>query len=317
MKIGNTTTRIVVWTLTGSILTTSCTNGNMYALEEMESSVNEKDLNKQLHVIHIQLTKEQQIYLSKLFNLSDKIVKDRKFAKNFLANPKLYFHDIQTRAGIKMETPNDLSTDASLQNIVKALADDDIAKAIEQNDIKQYLSLMYEKGYLDETAKINDYYNLLSTEDKKAILESLGLDTNESALISVGAVVAVFYMAVIAVSWVGVAYTVAGVVNAAVGATVVAYIGAVVKTKVKTSGLSNKVNLSSNFDVYLLTASEKNKRILFSDENINTTVKDVVQAYSDIFIKDATKANVEDLEKFVNLNLSKLPEFSSKSYTLE
>ncbi|WP_024999596.1 hypothetical protein [Prevotella falsenii] len=216
-----------------------------------------------------------------------------------------------------METPNDLSTDASLQNIVKALADDDIAKAIEQNDIKQYLSLMYEKGYLDETAKINDYYNLLSTEDKKAILESLGLDTNESALISVGAVVAVFYMAVIAVSWVGVAYTVAGVVNAAVGATVVAYIGAVVKTKVKTSGLSNKVNLSSNFDVYLLTASEKNKRILFSDENINTTVKDVVQAYSDIFIKDATKANVEDLEKFVNLNLSKLPEFSSKSYTLE
>ncbi|WP_024999595.1 hypothetical protein [Prevotella falsenii] len=83
MKIGNTTTRIVVWTLTGSILTTSCTNGNMYALEEMESSVNEKDLNKQLHVIHIQLTKEQQIYLSKLFNLSDKIVKDRKFAKIF------------------------------------------------------------------------------------------------------------------------------------------------------------------------------------------------------------------------------------------
>lgn len=317
MKIRNTTTRIVVWTLTGSIFTTSCTNGNMYVLEELESSINEKEQNKQLHVIHIQLTKEQQIYLGKLSDLSDKIVKDRKFAKKFLANPKLYFNDIQTRAGINMIPANDLSIDASLENIVKALADDDIAKAIEQNDIKQYLSLMHEKGYLDETAKINDYYNLLSTEDKKVLLESLGLDTNNEALISVGAVVAVFYMAVVAVSWVGVAYTVAGVVNAAVGATVLAYVGAVVKTKVKTSGLSDKEKLSSNFDVYLLTASEKNKRILFSDENINTTVKDVVQTYSDIFIKDATKANVEDLEKFINLNLSKLPGFSDTSYILE
>ena len=33
--------------------------------------------------------------------------------------------------------------------------------------------------------------------------------------------------------------------------------------------------------------------------------------------KFAKRTNVEDLEKFVNLNLSKLPEFSNKSYTLE
>ena len=33
--------------------------------------------------------------------------------------------------------------------------------------------------------------------------------------------------------------------------------------------------------------------------------------------KFAKRTNVEDLEKFVNLNLSKLPEFSNKPYTLE
>ncbi|SUB98489.1 Uncharacterised protein [Prevotella intermedia] len=33
--------------------------------------------------------------------------------------------------------------------------------------------------------------------------------------------------------------------------------------------------------------------------------------------KFAKRTNLEDLEKFVNLNLSKLPEFSNKSYTLE
>ena len=134
---------------------------------------------------------------------------------------------------------------------------------------------------------------------------------------AVAAVVFVFYAAVVAVSWVGVAYTVAATINMAAAVSVVAYSAAAVKTKVTTSSCVENVQLSSNFDVYILSASDENLNILFSDENINKTVNEAVEAYSQIFIEESKNMDMEKFKQTINLNLSKQPEVSNNTMIID
>lgn len=114
-----------------------------------------------------------------------------------------------------------------------------------------------------------------------------------------------FYAVVIAVSWVSAAYSVATVVNMGVSITVLAYAGAVTKTKVKVSGYAEDVQLSSNFDVWMLSSSSEAKEIMFGNENINKTIRQAVEAYSEIFIEEAKLMDLKQFIQAINLNLSK------------
>lgn len=259
---------------------------------------------------------EKQVeYLNELAVLSQKLIEDRSFAKRFIRSPRKYILKDENSIPSK-----GVSDDEVLMKIINALADDEIAEAVKANDIKKYLLLMNEKGLLDECAKINDYGNLMTIDEKKELLKSIGFtqlsDVDlQSAAIAV--VAFVFYAAVIAVSWVGVAYTVAATINMAAAVSVVAYSAAAVKTKVTTSSCIENVQLSSNFDVFLLSASDENIKILFSDENINKTVCAAVEAYSQIFVEDAKKMDMEKFKQTINLNLSKQPVISNSTIIID
>lgn len=303
---GSKTIRLVVWTVTGSITLSSCTCGDLNVVEEI---VNDKEDSYRSCAIRISMTEEQVKHLNELAELSNRILMDREFAKEFSSNPRKFVP--------KKSSPTNecgIENDEALMKVVNALSDDEIAEAINNNDIKQYLLLMYRKGYLDDSAKINDYSNLMTIEEKRKLLKSIGfksISDKDIELCAVALAVFVFYAAVVAVSWVGVAYTVAAAINMAAAATVVAYSAAAVKTKVTTSSCVENIQLSSNFDVYMLSASEENLKILFSDENINKMVNDAVDAYSEIFKEDAKKLDLERFRQTINLNISKQQNMSS------
>ncbi len=108
------------------------------------------------------MSEEQINRINELADLSARIVNDREFAKQFAISPKRF-----SPRKISQQDESNYLLDDALLKIVEALADDDIAEAITNKDIKQYLLLMHSKGYIDDVAKFNDYNNLMTLEDKK------------------------------------------------------------------------------------------------------------------------------------------------------
>lgn len=233
-------------------------------------------------------------------DLANKKVNDRQFAKRFSKNSAYYLKDISSRAGVSTNTYNsDKPLDKQLMKIIEGLADEEIAIAIQNNDVKSYLELMHEKGYLDNNATIKDYNNLVSDEDKKVLLKSIGLDKYDASKMSIGAVAVIFYVAVLAVSWVGVAYTISGIVNTIVAATVVAY------AKVKIAGTIHHHHLSTNFDIYLLQNKDINRSLETNNDDIKKLIHDASEAYMKIFISEANKKEISRLERFILYNYYK------------
>ena len=231
---------------------------------------------------------------------------DREFAKEFNKAPSKYLKSRSIDIDIEI-------TDDALMRITAALADDDIAEAIANNDIKQYLRLMHKKGLLDNTA--NDYANLLTVDEKKQLLQSLGVtNINEQQLqtMAVAAVVFIFYIAVIAVSYAGAAYTAVAAVNLGVGLSVV-YAAAATKTKV--SGATH-LQISKNFDVYMLSTCE-NKEITFDNVDLTKVVDDAVEVYKELYVADAKTIDTNRLKQTINLNLSKQPAVSENVLIIE
>lgn len=183
------------------------------------------------------------------------------------------------------------------------------------NDIKQYLKLMHKKGFLDNTS--NDYANLLSLDEKRELLRSIGIDNitdQKIQTMAIAAVVFFFYIAVIAVSYAGAAYTAVAAVNVGVGLTVVAAAAAAVKTKV--SG-AQRIQISKNFDVWTLSATSDGTQIILDNEEITKVVDEAVEAYKEIFVEEAKLINSEKLKQTINLNLSKQPIIAENMLIIE
>lgn len=288
-------TRLVIWSVSSSILTSSCTNvgtDTTLHIEELQ----------QLHdkgnpAIRIPLSKEQIDYYNYIADLAQRLISDKEFAKEFNKDPSIF---LQTRA-----SANEVQiADDALMRITKALADDDIAEAIAKNDIKRYIRLMHQKGLLDNTA--NEYGRLLSVEEKKQLLESLGvtdIDEHQLQTLAIGAVVFIIYIAVIAVSYAAAAYTAVAAVNLGVGATVVYAVAAATNTKVGVSGSSQ---LSRNLEVYML-AENCNKKITINDMELASVIDDALEVYKEIYIEETNAIDLQKLKSTINLNLSKLP----------
>lgn len=286
-------TRLVIWTVSGSLVTNSCINvfpdSHLFQIEQELPDIG-------IPAISVNLTDEQSEYFNYVSELTQKLISDRNFAKDFNSNPERFL----------MSRSNDYTSDIiilddALMRITTALADDEIAKAIESKDIKQYIRLMYNKGLLENTA--NDYANILSVSEKRQILQSIGI-TNISDLeikqMAVAAVVFFFYIAVVAVSYVGAAYTAVAGANVIAGLTVIAGVAAAVKTKV--SGFT-RVQISRNFDIYMLASDTKD--IIIGNEDINRVIDDAIDVYAELYTEEAKLINISDLKKTVNLNLSK------------
>lgn len=286
-------TRLVIWTVSGSLVTNSCINvfpdSHLFQIEQELPDIG-------IPAISVNLTDEQSEYFNYVSELTQKLISDRNFAKDFNSNPERF---LMSRSND--DTSDIIILDDALMRITTALADDEIAKAIESKDIKQYIRLMHNKGLLENTA--NDYANILSVSEKRQILQSIGI-TNISDLevkqMAVAAVVFFFYIAVVAVSYVGVAYTAVAGANVVAGLTVIAGVAAAVKTKV--SGFT-RVQISRNFDIYMLASNTKD--IIIGNEDINRVIDDAIDVYAELYTEEAKLINISDLKKTVNLNLSK------------
>ncbi len=288
-------TRIVIWTVSGSLLTSSCVN----VLHEPPSCQIEQELSDiGIPAIPVNLSNEHSEYFNYISELAQKILSDRDFAKEFNSNPSKYLKS--RSSGIDSDIA--LSDDA-LMRITTALADDEIADAIKNKDIKQYIRLMHHKGLLENTA--GDFANILSVSEKRQILQSIGVtDISDSQIqeMAVAAVVCFFYIAVVAISYAGVAYTAVAGVNVVAGLTVLAAAAAAVKTKV--SGL-NRLQISQCFDVYML--SSNSQEIIIDNNEITKVIDDAIDIYKELYSEDAQLLNLPQLKQTVNLNLSKQP----------
>lgn len=288
-------TRLVIWTVSGSLLTSSCVN----VIPEPPSFQMEQELSDiGIPAIPVNLSDEQSEYFNYISELAQKIISDRSFAKEFNTNPQKYLNSRSSDINLDITISDD-----ALMRITTALADDEIAEAIEKQDIKQYIRLMHDKGLLENTA--SDYANLLSVSEKRQILQSMGVtNVADSQLqqLTVAAVVWLFYIAVVAVSYAGVAYTAVAGVNVVAGLTIIAGAAAAVKTKV--SGLTH-LQISRNFDVYMLSANSK--EIEIGSDEINRVVDDAIDIYKELYAEDAKQFDIPKLKQTVNLNLSKQP----------
>lgn len=297
-------TRIVIWTVSGSILTSSCVN--LVPEPTSDNSV-EQLADMGIPAINVSLTTEQADYFNYITDLAHRLISDRKFAKDFNKTPSKYLKSRSNDVGVEI-------ADDALMRITTALADDDIAEAITNNDIKQYLRLMHQKGLLENTA--NDYANLLTIDEKKQILQSLGvtdIDDQELQQMAIAAVVFLFYVAVIALSYAGAAYTAVAAVNLAIGVTVV--YSAAASTKTKVSG-SSHLQISQNFDVYMLS-KDGDKEIAFDNEELTKLVDDAIDVYKELYAADAKAINTNRLKQTINLNLSKQSAVSDNVVIIE
>lgn len=298
-------TRLVVWTISGSLLSSSCT-GYMQDYDQELTTQKLADIGSA--AIKVEMSDDQLSYYNYLSEIANKILTDREFAKEFVQNPKTYLKSRSVDSEIVI-------ADDDLMRLTTALSDDDIAEAINNNDIKQYLKLMHKKGFLDNTA--NDYANLLSLDEKRELLRSIGIDNitdQEIQTMAIAAVVFFFYVAVIAVSYAGAAYTAIAAVNIGVGLTIVAAAAAAVKTKV--SG-AQRIQISKNFDVWTLSATSDGTQIILDNEEITKVVDDAVEAYKEIFVEEAKLINSEKLKQTINLNLSKQPIIAENMFIIE
>lgn len=295
-------TRLVVWTISGSLLSSSCTG---YMQDYDQELTTQKLADIGCAAIKVEMSDDQLSYYNYLSEIANKILTDREFAKEFVHNPETYLRSRSVDSEIVI-------ADDDLMRLTTALSDDDIAEAINNNDIKQYLKLMHKKGFLDNTS--NDYANLLSLDEKRELLRSIGIDNitdQKIQTMAIAAVVFFFYIAVIAVSYAGAAYTAVAAVNVGVGLTVVA---AAVKTKV--SG-AQRIQISKNFDVWTLSATSDGTQIILDNEEITKVVDEAVEAYKEIFVEEAKLINSEKLKQTINLNLSKQPIIAENMLIIE
>lgn len=110
-----------------------------------------------------------------------------------------------------------------------------------------------------------------------------------------------FYIAVVAVSYAGVAYIAVATINLAVGMTVVYAAAAATKTKVAGGKI---MELSQNLDIYMLSSND-NREISFINDDLTNVVEDTIDVYKEIYVEDAKNIDLNRLKQTINLNLSK------------
>ena len=290
MRRNKNITRLVAWTLSGCVLTNSCINVSPDLEDGIIRTTKLEDIG--VAAITIPISPEKAEYYHFLSTLVNEIIENPQYAKDFMASPQSY---AQPR-GLEFE----ITLDDELENIVKALADDEINAAIKSNDIKQYLLLLHKKGFLDVSS--NEYNSILTLEEKKQILNSIGVDTSgltEDIIVSAFVVaVAIAYVAGAVVSIAAVVYTAAAAFNLAVAATVYAWVSA------KASGNTTIIQNDNNLNIWVLKRGDDEKYEL-SNDSLKSAVSGVISAYKEIYKEEFKKMDEEKLRQTLNLNILK------------
>lgn len=97
-RLEEKTTRLIVWSLAGSILVSSCTCGNINIIDDFNDSDDRKI--DDCCAIHIKMDEKQIDYLNELAILSQKIIENRSFAKKVCSLiKKIYSKECEFNTG--------------------------------------------------------------------------------------------------------------------------------------------------------------------------------------------------------------------------
>ena len=172
--------KFVIGTISGTILLESCTNGYYlnYDVDEINETLSRTTsaIKNTALPINVQFSDEQREYLLFLQTLAHDILTDTATAKSFISNPSEYIKS----KGFACEN---ISIDSKLTQIILALADNEICKAIESGNISLYLNLLKDKGLLDtiSISELNQLKDYTSSLNKALSLDRANQDMTVSA----------------------------------------------------------------------------------------------------------------------------------------
>lgn len=155
MKTNQKLTKIICGAASTSIMITSCDPyselDNLYNQQSVLLLSENNGLGKNAVPIDLHLKKDDVEYINFLQKLTKKIIEDPKVAKEFSDNPQAYVDKL----GYKKK----INIDDSLLKIILALGDEEILRAIEDNNLEKFISLCQSKKLLTMPEMFSkDYY---------------------------------------------------------------------------------------------------------------------------------------------------------------
>lgn len=170
MKFSKCFTQAVSGVVSGSILFTSC---NVYNLNDdflYESNKEIDDFNSNAIPISLKINPEGAEYIRFLQQLSEDIIDSPDIARSFYENPKLFLEKYGYNETIDL---ND-----SFLKLILALGNEDILNAVQENDIKKFLSICKDQNLLNFD---NDYcLKILDNSELRQNLEEFNIDISSS-----------------------------------------------------------------------------------------------------------------------------------------
>lgn len=283
-------TKVVAGIVAASTLTSSCT-GFLYEDTSSETTLPDKGLS----AINLNLSKEEIDYLIFLDKLGKDVIENPIIAQEFVKNPQLFVENYGYNEKVDL--------DENLLSLILALADEDINTAVKAGDAKLFLSLLNEKGLLNNESysKIN-----ISEDQKNELLGLLGIDQSDYDKYSACTLAFVCLVAVV----VGATTLAVALYYAAAGAA--AAVGLLAYFKVEVAGVVNKPNISKFLDnnpalkVWGLKGDSKNTYVvtdMYLEEKVNDVIEGLEVVDKDVFVKK--NISKEQFKELLKLNLLK------------
>lgn len=265
--------KILIGSLSGTVLLESCTNGYYlnYEVDEINETLSKSTtaINNKALPINVQFTDEQREYLIFLQTLAQDILSDPTIAKSFISNPPAYIHS----KGFACEN---ITIDSKLAQIILALADDEICKAIESGNISQYLNLLKEKGLIDtisvtELNQLKDYSSYLN--------KAMEMPGTDQEIVSFFAFATAVLVGVALVVW-AVAIEHVAAANAVAAATVVSWKVGVVTSGSSTKNHSDALMSTKVMKIWNLKSQDPNSTYLVADQFTSKTVDSLIEHFN-------------------------------------
>ena len=292
--------KIVVGTLSGTILLESCTNGYYlnYDVEDINEVISKTSdsFNSTALPINVQFEEGQLKYLLFIQNLAQDIISDSNVAKLFIEDPDKYLSD----KGFDKENFN---IDSKLTQIILGLADEEICNAITSGNIARYISLLKNKGLIDNIS-INELNSLKDYSIN--INNALGLNGNQQELASAFAFAAAVLVGAIAVVWVVVVEHF-GAANAVGALTAIAWKVGAITSGNKITNISDNIMSTRAFQIWNLKSQDPDTTYLVADELTANTVDSLIE-YFKTHMPDLY--NNTDLQILRNAIIANIQKFS-------
>lgn len=299
------TKKIISGVLATSVMLQSCDPKIYFYDDEIEDINDSHSKENNSEIIPIQIIGEESDlkYIQFINMLSLEIINKPDVAKEFISNTDKFLKE-------KGYEDLDINIDDYLLRIITLFGDEDLNKAIKENDINAYMEQMYAKGYMNELNKSDfDRINRL-IEDNPELFANLGLIKTKSSL----AVVAFTVAAVVA----AIVYLGAAVVNY-VGAATLAIAAAVAVTTLSITGgggstpdpygdpIYSYKSIRLDDDVLKIWAfkgGNMNKLSILADKQLSLRVDNILKDLNKKNPELMSAQDVENIKQLILLNVT-------------